>query len=106
MAELIESTTLCAEEKNAFCREFEFSLASARARGYRAIKIGFPLCMKNELQKALRRCQKEGRILCSILGEKIASDDGATQYLLNKLPALEADADFMKRTEGVAFLYL
>ncbi|MBQ7377282.1 MAG: hypothetical protein IJW71_03050 [Clostridia bacterium] len=106
MAEVIESTTLRAEEKNAFCREFEFSLASARARGCRAIKLRFSLNMKNELQKALRRCQKEGRILCSVLGEKIASGDGSTQYLLNKLPELEADADFMQRVDGVVFLYL
>ena len=99
----IENVVLTATDKEALFRELVFSVASAKARNIDALKVCFPNGQKSEMQKRLRRLQKDGKVLCFAFCDESSGD--AVAYLLNKCPPLREDSDFLEKNENIVFLY-
>ncbi len=93
--------------------QVEFTLASVRARGGRLIKfihdeqMGHSLArLRGEVRRLLRSCQKEGRVVLMIPGEKFSMSDAMTRYLVDKCPKVELDVDMDQRNEYITVVYL
>ena len=93
--------------------QVEFELASVRALGGHLIKfvhdesLGHSVVrLRGEIRRLLRVCQKEGRVILMIPGEKFSMSDAMTRYLVDKCPQVELDMDMDKKNEFVTIVYL
>ena len=99
----METAVFTAADKEALLRELVFSIASAKARKIEAMKVSFPEGQRGEVQKGLRRLQKEGKLLCFAFADEPVGE--AVAYLLNKCPSVREDVDFLAKTANTVFLY-
>ena len=90
-------------------RRLEYAIATLAAAGEHVLKVYHGTASDGRIRGAVRhalyRLRRERRIEFYIPGENFHSDDTATLYLTEKMPALLSDPDYAARNSAVTFVY-
>ena len=79
--------------QNAAILRLIYEIAAFRTTGEKVIKVIHGEKLSPVIRREIRRMRREGRVSFLIPGETFGSEETVTQYLLNKFPEPEGDAD-------------
>ncbi len=91
----------------------EHELATARKQGYTAVKLihgygssGAGGVLRTELQKDLRKAEREGAVHAAIAGEEWRISEEKCWDLLKQYPEWKQDSDLGRNNRGISIVVL